>query len=281
MAKPDKVAAVAELKDKFTSSAGAVLTEYRGLSVKALKELRTSLGQSASYAVSKNTLTTIAAREAGIDGLEAQLVGPTAIAFIDGDPVIVAKGLRDFARTNPQLVIKGGVVEGKLLGPDEVRRLADLESREVLLARVAGGMQGVLAQAISLISAPLSQAARLFSALQSAAEENPSLIAGPGTPAKDISEPSNAELAAQADVAASTDLASAAPANSADAAPAADEVPTTDAASAADEVPITDAASAADEVPITDAAPAAAEVPITDAAPAAPDTSAAEAADDK
>jgi len=257
MAKPDKVAAVAELKDKFTSSAGAVLTEYRGLSVKALKELRTSLGQSASYAVSKNTLTTIAAREAGIDGLEEQLVGPTAIAFIDGDPVVVAKGLRDFARTNPQLVIKGGVVEGKLLGPDEVRKLADLESREVLLARVAGGMQGVLAQAISLISAPLSQAARLFSALQSAAEEDPSLIAGPGTPAEDISEPSNTELAAQADGAAETDLASAAPANSTDAAPA------------------------ADEVPITDAAPAADEVPITDAAPAAPDTSAADAADDK
>jgi large subunit ribosomal protein L10 len=268
MAKPDKVAAVAELKDKFTGSAGAVLTEYRGLSVKALKELRTSLGQSASYAVSKNTLTTIAAREAGIDGLEEQLVGPTAIAFIDGDPVVVAKGLRDFARTNPQLVIKGGVVEGKLLGPDEVRKLADLESREVLLARVAGGMQGVLAQAISLISAPLSQAARLFSALQSAAEEDPSLIAGPGTPAEDISVPSNTELAAPAAGAAETDLASA-PANSAEAAPAADEVP------------ITDAAPAADEVPITDAAPAADEVPITDAAPAAPDTSAADAADDK
>jgi large subunit ribosomal protein L10 len=281
MAKPDKVAAVAELKDKFTGSAGAVLTEYRGLSVKALKELRTSLGQSASYAVSKNTLTTIAAREAGIDGLEEQLVGPTAIAFIDGDPVVVAKGLRDFARTNPQLVIKGGVVEGKLLGPDEVRKLADLESREVLLARVAGGMQGVLAQAISLISAPLSQAARLFSALQSAAEEDPSLIAGPGTPAEDISEPSNTELAAQADEAAATDLASAAPANSAEAAPAAEASPTIDAAPAADEVPITDAAPAADEVPITDAAPAADEVPITDAAPAAPDTSAADAADDK
>ena len=185
MAKPDKVAAVAELKDKFTGSAGAVLTEYRGLSVKALKELRTSLGESASYAVSKNTLTMIAAREAGIDGLDEQLVGPTAIAFIDGDPVVVAKGLRDFARTNPQLVIKGGVVEGKLLGPDDVRKLADLESREVLLARIAGGMQGVLAQAISLISAPLSQAARLFSALQSAAEENPSLIAGPGEPAEE------------------------------------------------------------------------------------------------
>src|SRR5919112_5545652 len=219
MAKPDKVAAVAELKDKFTSSAGAVLTEYRGLSVKALKELRTSLGQSASYAVSKNTLTTIAAREAGIDGLDEQLVGPTAIAFIDGDPVVVAKGLRDFARTNPLLVIKGGFLEGRVLGPDEVRKLADLESRETLLARVAGGMQGVLSQAISLISAPLSQAARLFGALQSAAEENPSLIAGPGEPADDVSEAGNTDLAAQAGIEGVTDLAPAAPAVSAEAAP--------------------------------------------------------------
>ena len=119
-----------------------MLTEYRGLTVKALKELRRSLGDDATYAVSKNTLTTIAAREAGVDGIEEHLVGPTAIAFIDGDPVVVAKGLRDFARTNPLLVIKGGVLDGKFLDPDEVRKLADLESREVLLAKVAGGMQG-------------------------------------------------------------------------------------------------------------------------------------------
>src|ERR671911_730412 len=184
MAKPDKVAAVAELKDKFTSSAGAVLTEYRGLSVKALKELRTSLGQSASYAVSKNTLTTIAAREAGIDSLEEQLVGPTAIAFISGDPVVVAKGLRDFARTNPQLVSKGGVLDGKFMTPDDVRKLADLESREVLLAKVAGALQGVLQQAISLVSAPLSQAARLFAALEQ------------DLAVEVTSEPTNEELAA-------------------------------------------------------------------------------------
>ena len=111
------------------------MTEYRGLSVKALGELRRSLGENATYAVSKNTLTTIAAREAGVDGIEAQLVGPTAIAFIQGDPVAVAKGLRDFGRTNPLLVIKGGVLEGKAMSPDEVRRLADLESREVLLSK--------------------------------------------------------------------------------------------------------------------------------------------------
>jgi large subunit ribosomal protein L10 len=191
MARPDKAAAVAELSERFSSSAGVVLTEYRGLSVKALGELRRSLGENATYAVSKNTLTTIAAREAGVDGIEAQLVGPTAIAFISGDPVAVAKGLRDFGRTNPLLIIKGGVLDGKVMTPDEVRRLADLESREVLLARVAGGMQGVLQQAISLVAAPLSQAARLFAALQDAAAQNPSLLASDDS----APEPTNAEIA--------------------------------------------------------------------------------------
>jgi large subunit ribosomal protein L10 len=195
MARSDKVAAVAELANRFSSSAGVVLTEYRGLSVKALKDLRRSLGHDASYSVSKNTLTTIAAREAGVDGIEQHLVGPTAIAFIDGDPVVVAKGLRDFARTNPQLVIKGGVLDGKFMTPDEVRKLADLESRDVLLAKVAGAMQGVLQQAISLVSAPLSQAARLFAALEEAAAENPSLLASaPET----TSEPTNEDLAPEA-----------------------------------------------------------------------------------
>ena len=207
MARSDKVAAVAELANRFSSSAGVVLTEYRGLSVKALKDLRRSLGHDASYSVSKNTLTTIAAREAGVDGIEQHLVGPTAIAFIDGDPVVVAKGLRDFARTNPQLVIKGGVLDGKFMTPDEVRKLADLESRDVLLAKVAGAMQGVLQQAISLVSAPLSQAARLFAALEKAAAENPSLLASaPETTSaptnEDLapeaaSEPSNEELATE------------------------------------------------------------------------------------
>ena len=211
MARPDKAAAVAELTEKFTSSAGAVLTEYRGLSVKALKELRRSLGEDASYAVSKNTLTTIAAREAGIEGLEQHLVGPTAIAFIAGDPVTVAKGLRDFARTNPLLVIKGGVLEGAFLGPDEVRKLADLESREVLLARAAGGMQGVLQQAVSLFAAPLASAARAVAALEQAAAENPALLrGGAGTPAGTNEGPTT-EVAAPA-------------ADPVDAAPAADPI---------------------------------------------------------
>jgi large subunit ribosomal protein L10 len=202
MARPDKAADVAELAEKFSSSAGVVLTDYRGLTVKALKELRRNLGDNATYAVSKNTLTTIAARQAGVEGIEESLVGPTAIAFIDGDPVTVAKGLRDFARTNPLLVIKGGVLDGKFLSSDEVRQLADLESREVLLAKVAGGLQGVLQQAVSLVAAPLAQAARLLAALEKAAAEDPSLIAGAGAPAEvaaeatDQQEPTNEELAA-------------------------------------------------------------------------------------
>src|SRR5215210_5054485 len=223
MASPDKVAAVAELKERFTSSAGVVLTEYRGLTVKALKDLRRSLGENATYAVSKNTLTTIAAREAGVAGIEQLLVGPTAITFVDGDPVVVAKGLRDFARSNPLLVIKGGVLEGKALDADEVRRLADLESREVLLARVAGGMQGVLQQAISLVSAPLSQAARLLAALESAAQEDPSVIAGAGTPAVSDQEQGNENEVAPA----ASSAAAPAAEDSSEAAPAAEDTTTT------------------------------------------------------
>jgi large subunit ribosomal protein L10 len=226
MARSDKVTAVAELASRFSSSAGVVLTEYRGLSVKALRELRRSLGEDASYSVSKNTLTTIAAREAGVDGIEEHLVGPTAIAFIDGDPVVVAKGLRDFARTNPQLVIKGGVLDGKFMTPDEVRRLADLESRDVLLAKVAGALQGVLQQAISLVSAPLSEAARLFAALEKAATENPTLLAG--ATATSGEEPTNSELAAEtAREPTNEELAANAAASAASAAPEAGSAPAT------------------------------------------------------
>ncbi len=166
MARPDKAAAVAELAQQFSSSAAAVLTEYRGLSVKDLKELRRSLGEDATYAVTKNTLTMIAAREAGIDGLDEKLTGPTAIAFIRGDIATVAKGLRDFAKANPLLVIKAGVMDGRVLDADSVKKLADLESREVLLAKLAGAFNGNLAKAVGLFAAPLSQAARTLAALQ-------------------------------------------------------------------------------------------------------------------
>jgi len=166
MARPDKAAAVAELTDAFRDSSAAVLTEYRGLTVAQLKELRRSLAGNATYSVVKNTLTKIAAKEAGVDTLDSLLEGPSAIAFITGDPVEVAKSLRDFGRNHPLLVVKGGVLDGKALSADEVRKLADLESREVLLAKLAGAMKASLSQAVGLFAAPLSQAARLLAALE-------------------------------------------------------------------------------------------------------------------
>lgn len=170
MARTDKAAAVAELAEEFRGSAAVVLTEYRGLTVKQLTDLRRSLGGNASYAVVKNTLTKIAAREAGIEGIDEHLVGPSAIAFVKGDPVDAAKGLRDFARAHPVLVIKGGVLDGKPLSADEIKKLADLESREVLLAKLAGAMKASLSGAVSLFVAPLSQTARLVEALRQKVE---------------------------------------------------------------------------------------------------------------
>jgi large subunit ribosomal protein L10 len=178
MARAEKATAVAELAEQFRSSNAVVLTEYRGLTVRQLTELRRSLGGNASYAIVKNTLTKIAAKEAGVEGLDTELTGPSAIAFVRGDPVETAKGLRDFARTNPLLVIKGGVLEGKPLTADEVRRLADLESRDALLAKLAGAMQASLSGAVSLFAAPLSQTARVLGALREKAADDPSVLAG-------------------------------------------------------------------------------------------------------
>ena len=181
MARPEKAAKVAELERKFTDSAAVVLTEYRGLTVKDLQDLRRSLGGDATYAVAKNTLALLAAREAGIDGIESTLVGPTAFTFITGDIAKVTKGLRDFAKAHPFLAIKGGVLEGRFLDAKAVLKLADLESREVLLSKMAGAMKGSLAKAAGTLAAPLSKSARLFGALQSAAEANPDLIGGVGS----------------------------------------------------------------------------------------------------
>ncbi|WP_020575515.1 50S ribosomal protein L10 [Actinopolymorpha alba] len=192
MARPDKATAVAELTDQFRDSTGAVLTEYRGLTVKQMRELRRSLGENASYAVVKNTLTKIAAKDAGVDLPDDMFVGPSAIAFISGDPVEVAKGLRDFAKANPNLVIKGGVLEGKSLAVDEITKLADLESREVLLAKLAGAMQASLANAASLFQAPLSQAARLAEALRKKVEEE-----GPAAATAEATSDAGAEAAAE------------------------------------------------------------------------------------
>jgi large subunit ribosomal protein L10 len=164
-------AAVAELKEFFSNSDAAVLTEYRGLTVAQLKELRRSLGENAEYAVVKNTLTAIAAKEMGIDAFDGQLAGPSAIAFISGDPVEAAKSLRDFAKTNPQLIIKSGYLEGKALTEAEIKQLADLESREVLLAKVAGAAKASLSKAAALFQAPLSKTVRTAEALRAKVEE--------------------------------------------------------------------------------------------------------------
>jgi len=180
MARPDKAAKVAEFAEAFSNSAAAVLTDYRGLTVKDLQNLRRSLGENATYAVTKNTLAAIAAKEAGIEGVEDTLVGPTAIAFISGDVPTVAKSLRDFAKAKPALVIKGGVMDGKFLDAKAVLKLADLESREVLLSKMAGALLANLSRAAYMLAAPLSQGARVLGALETAAQANPSLIGGAG-----------------------------------------------------------------------------------------------------
>ncbi len=165
MARPDKVAAVAEIADEFRGASASVVTEYRGLTVAQLTTLRRALGPDVSYRIAKNTLVKLAAQDAGVDGLEALLTGPTAIAFVTGEPVDAAKALRDFAKDNKALVIKGGYMDGNALSVDEVNRIADLESREVLLAKLAGAMKGNLSKAAGLFAAPASQVARLAQAL--------------------------------------------------------------------------------------------------------------------
>ena len=153
MARPDKAAAVAELTEDFRTANATVLTEYRGLSVTSMKELRRALGSNTKYSVVKNTLTKIAAKDAGVDIDPSLLAGPSAVAFIKGDPIDAAKSLKNFSKENPFLVIKGGIFEGKSVTVAEIMKLADLESREVLLSKLAGAMKGSLAKAIRTIDA--------------------------------------------------------------------------------------------------------------------------------
>jgi large subunit ribosomal protein L10 len=174
MARPDKTATIAELAGRFRDSNAAVLTEYRGLTVAQLTQLRSNLKDHATYTVVKNTLTKLAAKEAGVTAFDGQLAGPSAVAFVTGDPVEAAKGIRDFARTNPQLVIKGGLLDGKAMTADEIRQLADLESREVLLAKLAGAMKASLNNAAYLFAAPLAKAARAVDALRQKRESEAS-----------------------------------------------------------------------------------------------------------
>jgi large subunit ribosomal protein L10 len=212
MANAEKVAAVAELKERFETSNGAVLANYRGLTVAQLAELRRALNGHASFAVVKNTLTKIAATEAGVaDQLGDLLTGPSAIAFVGGDVVEAAKGLRDFAKANPALEIKGGIIDGKPMTPAEINRLADLESRDVLLAMLAGAMKASMARAAATMAALPTQMARLAAALEAkrsaeapaeaAAPAEAEVPAGEATPATETDD-SNTNEEAAADVAA-------------------------------------------------------------------------------
>ena len=194
MARPDKVAAVEEITERFRGASASVITEYRGLTVAQLAELRRALGGSANYRVAKNTLVKRAAAEAGVEGLDHLLVGPTAIAFVTGEPVEAAKALKAFAKEHKALVIRGGVMDGRPLSSDEVNQLADLESREVLLAKLAGAMKGNLAKAAGLFNAPASQVARLVAALQEKkAAEAPAGDSAAGTEASESSTEATTE----------------------------------------------------------------------------------------
>lgn len=185
MAKPEKASAVSELAEDFRTSQATLVTEYRGLSVTSMKALRRALGSTTKYSVVKNTLTKIAAREAGVPIPDEMLKGPSALAFVKGDPIDAARMLRDFSRENPFLVIKGGIYEGKAVTSEEVMQLANLESREVLLAKLAGAMKGSIAKA-----------ARVFDALRIKLESGT-----PAAPAAPVEEAAPAEVAAPVEVA--------------------------------------------------------------------------------
>jgi large subunit ribosomal protein L10 len=183
MARADKATAVADIVEQFSASTATVITEYRGLTVANLADLRRSLAGSATYTVAKNTLIKRAASEAGIEGLDELFAGPTAIAFVSGEPVDAAKAIKTFAKDNKALVIKGGYMDGHALTVAEIERIADLESREVLLAKLAGAMKGNLAKAAGLFNAPASQFARLAAALQEKKAAEPAAAAAPAAEA--------------------------------------------------------------------------------------------------
>ena len=190
MATPDKTAAVAEIVEDFRTANATVLTEYRGLSVGLMKQLRRSLGVKNKYSVVKNTLTKIAAKEAGVDLDPALLAGPSAVAFIKGDPIDAAKALRDFAKENPLLIIKGGIFDGKAVTTAEIMQLANLESREVLLAKIAGAMK-----------ASMSKAARTFDALRIKMEAGAPAPVAVAAPVEVVAEAPVAQVATEAPVA--------------------------------------------------------------------------------
>jgi len=259
MARADKQAAVAEIVESFNDAAGAVLTDYRGLTVKELQDLRRSLGENADYAVVKNTLAKLAASEAGMAGFDELLVGPTAIAFLKGDVVEAAKGLRDFAKANPALIIKGGYLDGKAIDAKEVAKLADLESRDVLLGKLAGAMLASLQNAVFLLNAPLAQAARVVGALQAKAEQDPSILAGgAGSPAEPAAEEATPEAAEETTTEETPEAEASTDVQSADV----DEAPAVEATDAAEESSDS-TEEAAEETPAAE--PADADEPATEA----------------
>ena len=205
MARPDKAAAVAELTEDFKSADAIALTEYRGLTVGAMKTLRRSLGMETKYSVVKNTLTKIAAKNAGIEIDDSLLTGPSAVAFIKGDSIVAAKALKEFQKENPLLVIKGGIFDGKAVTTAEIMKLADLESREVLLAKLAGAMKGTMAKA-----------ARTFDALRIKLEAGAPAVQAEAAPAAEVVAEATAEASVEATPVAETP---------AEAAPAAEETP--------------------------------------------------------
>jgi large subunit ribosomal protein L10 len=200
MAQADKATAVADIAEQFKSSTATVITEYRGLTVANLAELRRSLSGSATYSVAKNTLIKRAASEAGVEGLDELFVGPTAIAFVSGEAVDAAKAIKKFAKDHKALVIKGGYMDGRALTVAEVERIADLESREVLLAKLAGAMKANLSKAAALFNAPASQVARLAAALQEKrAAEAPAEAAAPEAAAPEAAAAAAEASAAEAE----------------------------------------------------------------------------------
>ena len=207
MARADKATAVADITEQFNAATATLITEYRGLTVANLAELRRSLAGAATYSVAKNTLIKRAASDAGVEGLDELFAGPTAIAFVTGEPVDAAKAIKTFAKEHKALVIKGGYMDGRALSVAEVERIADLESREVLLAKLAGAMKGNLAKAAGLFNAPLSQFARLAAALQEKKASEPA----PAAPSEAVAESSETPADASSD--APADASSDAPAD--------------------------------------------------------------------
>ncbi len=193
--RPEKVAVVDEVRAKFKAADAAVLTEYRGLNVSATAELRRALrAAGGEFKIYKNTLVRFAARDLGME-IDDLLTGPTAIAFIEGDPVNVAKALRDFAKTNPALIIKGGVLGDKLLSEGDVKALADVEPREVLLAKLAGAMAAPMQQFAGLLQAlPRNLAYGLQALIDQGGASG-----APAAPAAEAPATTDAEAPAEAD----------------------------------------------------------------------------------